>query len=288
MSEISIILVLISTIFHAIWNYIIKRSDHSEIVTFLLSFLGGIFVLPFAIYFLIHNPIPPIGWLYILLTIIIHSFYFITLSRVYLFNELSTGYPIARGTAIGLVPLLAIFIINESINLFSGIAILFIFLGVLSVGFGGINIKNINKAFSLKGFAYAIATGFFIALYSINDKKAMEYVHPVVFLFFVLSPSSISIYLINMKNTSIKNIADVFKREHSSVIIGAMSTLGAYLLVLFALQTTQVSYVSPLREIGIVMGAIFGYIFLKEKIYKVKILGILCIIIGAFMISVFS
>ena len=116
----------------------------------------------------------------------------------------------------------------------------------------------------------------------------MEYVHPVVFLFFVLSPSSISIYLINIKNTSIKNITDVFKREYSSVIIGAMSTLGAYLLVLFALQTTQVSYVSPLREIGIVMGAIFGYIFLKEKIYKVKIIGILCIIIGAFMISIFS
>ena len=159
MSEISIILVLISTIFHAIWNYIIKRSDHSEIVTFLLSFLGGIFILPFAIYFLIHNPIPLIGWLYILLTIIIHSFYFITLSRVYLFNELSTGYPIARGTAIGLVPLLAIFIINESINLFSGIAILFIFLGVLSVGFGGINIKNVKSLIDTDIIGYAFQRG---------------------------------------------------------------------------------------------------------------------------------
>lgn len=288
MTNIAILLVLISSGFHAYWNYIIRRSENPEISTFLVSLIGGLLIFPFAIYVYITSGVPNNGWWYILATVIIHAFYFFSLSRVYVKSELSTGYPIARGSAVGLVPLLAIILINEEINFFSAISIFLIFCGVVTVGLGTIKIRNIKQNVSYLSLFYALSTGFFIALYSIVDKKAVEIIDPIIFLFFVLAPSSLSVYFFNSRVRNFKNIYSIFKKQSISLLIGGLCTLTAYLLVLNAYKISQVSYVAPFREIGIVFGVLMGYFFLNEKVSKTKISGLVFILSGAFMISIFS
>ena len=230
MSSIAILLVLISSGFHAYWNYIIRRSENPEIATFLLSLIGGLLIFPFAIYVYLTSGVPTNGWWYIIATVIIHAFYFFFLSRVYLKSDLSTGYPIARGSAVGLVPLLAIILINEEINFFSAISIFLIFCGVISVGLGTVKIRNIKQNISYLSLFYALSTGFFIALYSIVDKKAVGIIDPIIFLFFVLAPSSLSIYFFNSKRRNFKDIYFIFKKQPVLLLIGGLCTLTAYFI----------------------------------------------------------
>ena len=54
------------------------------------------------------------------------------------------------------------------------------------------------------------------------------------------------------------------KFKGSSFIIG-IGSMGAYLMILFAYQLSDVSYVVATREIAAVIGAVFGFKFLNEK-----------------------
>ena len=81
-----------------------------------------------------------------------------------------------------------------------------------------------------------------------------------------------------------QTIAVWHKHKLYSAAIGLVSML-TYLLVLFALQTSQTSYVVALREISIVMGSILGMWVLKEESNKRKLLGIIVILIGAVIIK---
>ncbi len=48
----------------------------------------------------------------------------------------------------------------------------------------------------------------------------------------------------------------------------------------------KASYVTPIRETSIVIGAILGFMFLKEKASYNKLAGILAIVLGVILIKV--
>ena len=52
------------------------------------------------------------------------------------------------------------------------------------------------------------------------------------------------------------------------------------------LAEAKASYVTPIRETSIVIGAILGFLFLKEKATLNKIAGILSIVLGVILIKI--
>jgi len=58
-----------------------------------------------------------------------------------------------------------------------------------------------------------------------------------------------------------------------------------YSLILFALQFSRVSYIAPVREIGIVIGVLFGTLLLREPFGKGRAIGSCLIIAGLVLIS---
>ena len=63
------------------------------------------------------------------------------------------------------------------------------------------------------------------------------------------------------------------------VAAGVLAPL-AYVLVLIALTTSQVSYIGPAREVGIVLGAVLGVAFLREGFGASRISGSLLVVAG--------
>ena len=59
----------------------------------------------------------------------------------------------------------------------------------------------------------------------------------------------------------------------------------AYTLVLFAYKYSDVSLVTPLREVQTAIAAIMGIILLKEGIKLYKVIGVSLIVIGAVLIT---
>ena len=59
----------------------------------------------------------------------------------------------------------------------------------------------------------------------------------------------------------------------------------AYTLVLFAYKYSEVSLVSPLREVQTAIAAIRGIVLLKEELKLYKIIGVSLIVVGAVLIT---
>ncbi len=68
-------------------------------------------------------------------------------------------------------------------------------------------------------------------------------------------------------------------------IVGPGSVTG-YLIILFALQQTNASYIVAMREISVVIGSILGFIFLKERITVLKVVGMLFIVTGLVLVKI--
>lgn len=66
--------------------------------------------------------------------------------------------------------------------------------------------------------------------------------------------------------------------------LGALFSFLSYVLILSALQISQVSLIAPMREIGVVIGAMFGWFFLREKLEKMRVIGIILIFFGTIII----
>ena len=71
-----------------------------------------------------------------------------------------------------------------------------------------------------------------------------------------------------------------------SIVAAGMLAFTAYAIVLSVLQFSKVSYVSHVREFGIVFSVLLGAIVLKESLGKGRILGSIVITFGVFLIAI--
>jgi len=292
LNSLAIILVLFSALLHASWNFFIRGSKDPELSNSVIHIFRGFISLPIIfVYFLISEIPDLIGWIFIIGTSIIHILYFIFLGKSYKHGELSFVYPIARGLGIGLIPILGVTILNEEINFLGLISIFSIFVGVLLVG--GNKKSNIFLIFqSIQGrqflksraFVYSLLTGLTVSAYSVWDKQGVQYVDPLFYMSSMCLGSvvaGIGVYKYNYSHVSIKKI---LRENFLRNLLGALFSFLSYVLILSALQISQVSLIAPMREIGVVIGAMFGWFFLREKLEKMRVIGIILIFFGTIII----
>jgi len=131
---------------------------------------------------------------------------------------------------------------------------------------------------------YALVLGSIISSYTLLDKMCVSFVHPISFLFmvFCISAPIMTTYVLM---TDSPKLADALKHYKKYAVFIAVFRPGGYLLVLFAFQIGNVSYVAPLRECSVVVGAILGFVFLKEKATVQKCIGIAVIVTGLVLIK---
>ena len=106
----------------------------------------------------------------------------------------------------------------------------------------------------------------------------MEYY--IVLIIMTLIGSVASFFL--KKGSSFKNIVELFKNKY--VYIGGILYVLSALLNIYALKYLDYSVVLPLTSITYVWTLFISAIFLNEKINIKKIIGIMLIVGGAFLI----
>ena len=278
MPLIIIITVLISTFLHATWNFLIKKSNHPYEYVQLLAVVSGAISLPFAILFIFTDKFSISGIFLSILSGLIHVFYFYFLGTAYKKADLSFVYPIARGTAVALVPIVGMLLIKESVSIIALIGVVVVFFGIFTLG----NITHMKSVNSSDLFL-SLITGITVTSYTIVDKYAVSLINP----FFVFSISSflggfLSITLIDKR---INHFYLIAKNNLRIIFTVSLFSAVAYTLVLFAYKYSDVSLVTPLREVQTAIAAIMGIILLKEGIKLYKVIGVSLIVIGAVLIT---
>ncbi|WP_262420225.1 DMT family transporter [Flagellimonas meishanensis] len=279
-------LVLISIFTHAYWNYLIKRAKNKHIFTALSKLAEVlIFLFPAIYFFLVTNFQSEFLFLILIAGVITFLNYFF-LSSAYKYGDLSLVYPIARSSIIFL-PIIAFYFIGERIDTVGILAISLILLGTFVMhmeSFDRPGIRTIFKNIGNKGSMYAVLAAFTVACYTIWDKISISRMQPFLYFYLYTFIVAILYNAIAFYKFEKDEIKTEWQLNRWRIIKVGFFNSFTYILVLIALTTSKASYVGGLRQLSIVIGAFFGFRFLKEKLGTPRLVGILISILGVCLI----
>ena len=288
MTGLSLVLVLVSALAHASWNFLLKRSQDQEVFLWCLLAVTAVLLAPLGVFLFWKFPFGGQGWLLVGVTVALHAVYFVLLGRSYASGDLSLVYPIARGTGPVLVPILAVVILGETIAFPAILGIAAVVAGIYTVSlWGNFRALAAHPLALLKnpGTRYAVLTGLTITCYAIVDKVGVSRVQPFLYLYLMTLGSVLMISPYILATKGVSAIRREFRFNPGTVVVAGLLTFLAYGLVLTAFSLSRVSYVAPAREVGIVIGVLLGMIFLKEPFGTGRLLGSGIIVAGLALIA---
>jgi len=289
MSTIAIGLVLISALFHALRSLFTKESGDKQIFLWLYSIFALLFFSPLFFYFLYRVGInDPAAYAWCAGSGFIHFLYWLFLTSAYKEGDLSHVYPIMRSSP-ALVLVIAVFLLGEQVSAQGVTGILLVAVGVYIINMK--QISGVELLAPVKSIAHDRSTRFAfltlisVAFYSIVDKMAVNYIHPILFAFLHLF-CGMCYYTFFIVFT--KNVAQI-KNEWNSravrIIMSGIIGIVGYALILVAFTVERVSYIVGLRQTSIVFAVLMGSHILKEKHHGIRLTGALIIFAGGFLIS---
>ena len=266
------LVVLSAALMHAAWNSILQQSKNS----FLESFNLGIWKIPLTFCLVIILPLPDKNsWPFIICSVFIHFIYTYTLVYSYKFNDLTKVYPIFRGTPPLIILLLGFLFLNESVSSLGWIAVIITSIGILSLSLTGKQLER-NSLISISFVTISIVSYSIIdglgARASLNSFSYLSWVFLIHWSIYVVFISKVHGW---------KECIDYTKSNIIKGFIASIISFLGYSLILWAMTKAPIAYVVALRETSIIFVGIIGWLFLSEKLSKIKILSIIIIALGA-------
>lgn len=288
MTALALALVLLSAFCHAAWNLLLKRAGHHEVFVWGMQVTISLLLAPVGILLYLRHPIAPPGYWLVLATIAMHVAYFILLGRGYARGDLSLVYPIARGIGPMLVPVLAVLTLGERVALPAALGIVSVILGIYLVSWWGRFREILDNPLALLrdgGIRYALMTGLVITVYTLVDKRGVGHVQPFLYMYLMTLGVAIGMTPYILRNYPLALVRREWQANFRPIIAAGLLVFLAYGLVLTAFSLSQVSYVAPAREIGIVIGVLLGIFILKEPLGRGRLVGSGFIVLGLALIA---
>ena len=263
MTAFALALVLASAVAHATWNLFAKRASGGAPFLWLAFALSIPLYAPIAIAVLIVSGarVGPVEMLWMFVNAALNVAYGIFLLRGYRAGDLSVVYPLARGTGPVLALVGAVLLFGERPTPLAIGGAIAIVLGVLALTGDPRKLRQRGVGVAV---GYALLTGVTIAAYTLWDKRGVSglLIPPVVyewganvFRALILTPLAVSRW---------EDVQVEWAANRAAVLAVASLSPLAYILVLSALAISPVSYVAPVREIGILIGVLIGARTLAE------------------------
>jgi drug/metabolite transporter (DMT)-like permease len=250
--------VLLAAILHASWNAMLHGNrDRYLSMTWMSIVIAIVSTLVVAVL-----PLPAAGaWPFIIASGLVHIVYNMSLIRSYRRSDLSVAYAIARGSSPLLVTSGAALFAREAISPIHALGIALISGGILTLAL-------LDKHVSRADMLAALSTGAIIALYTVIDGlgvrqsggQAVAYT-AWMFMFYWLMP------VLFVASRGLPALLSPIRTHPASVgtsLVGGLVSIGAYGIVIWAMQSGAMGGVSALRETSVVFAALIGRLFLGE------------------------
>jgi drug/metabolite transporter (DMT)-like permease len=252
--------VLFAAVTHASWNAIAHNLS-DKLVAFTLISGGGAVI---GGLLLSVSALPHAGaWPFLVVSGLIHVAYQLLLMRSFSLGDFGQTYPIARGTAPLVVTVVAAVFLHESLDGRQTAGVVASSAGLLGVALWGI--RGGGRKPHGKAIAAALATGLSIAAYTIVDgvgvRKSGTSLGYLAWLM-ILEGLLIPAYALYARRGRL--VADL-RPKAALGLLGALLSLVAYGLVLWAQTRADLAPVAALRESSIIVGAAIGTVFFKER-----------------------
>lgn len=282
MSATAITLILIAAVAHASWNLFSKQAAQTGAISFiwLAATAATLLYIPvIAIAWAggwLH--LTALGWVFMAGTGVLESAYFVFLQSGYRLGDLSLVYPVGRGTGALLAAVAGIAFLGERPGPVAIGGIIAIVAGIALIGApartpgpeaagagasAGAAAPAVAPAVG-PAIGFAIATGVFIASYTLWDRYAVATLGTSALLQgYATFPFMAVVFALPARRAKDRT-ALVWHRYRAQVAGAAVLMPLAYILVLAALAFTAVSVVAPAREVSVLFGVLMGGRLLGE------------------------
>ena len=202
-----------------------------------------------------------------------------TLLWIFYFKALDTGdvskvTPIDK-TSIVITLILSMIFLHEKITIIKVISIIFILIGTLLT----VNKKTTNEK-NNKWILYSILTAIFTSTTTIISKIGLNDIDSVLATFI----RTVIVFIILMFIVIIKKkyvyLKDISKKSLRYVIYSGITNTLSWLFYFASLKDGETSIVFTIEKLSIVVTILLSVIFLKEKLNRKQIIGIIIIVIA--------
>lgn len=282
-------LVLASTVAHAYWNFLVRRSGGgqpfvglskiAEVVLFAPAFL--LWALPAARGLLAAWPVIVVGALLTLAN-------YVALARAYRAGDLAVVYPVARGGVLLFLPPLGFLAFGERPSAAGWAALACIVAGIAVLQLPALSraaVAALGPRLRDPAVAYALAAALATAGYTVWDKRAVRTLPAFAYFYAytVLVAAAYAAYLLARHPRA--ELRAEWRAHRWPIVQVAACNTAAYLLVLLALRDGTSSYVVAVRQLSIAIGALLGWRLLGEGMGAARRLGVALIVAGCLLVA---
>ena len=252
------------------------RTGHDRLLT--ISVMSGTMALV-AIPFCVLLPLPEQeAWPYLAGSSVLQVGYSLFLVAAYRQGDLSSVYPVIRGTVPLLVTAGGFIFAGQRLPPVAVVGVLLVAVGVMSLAFRGRRPPRSSMVF-------AVSTGIIIAAYNVVDAQGVTATgHPLTYAAWICLTygSMLALTFLIIRRPLLE---DLRRREIGAAALGGLLSLVAYVAVICAFALGPAGPITALRETSVIFAALIGHQFLHEKLTPSRAIACLTVAAGAICLA---
>jgi drug/metabolite transporter (DMT)-like permease len=264
---------------HAAWNLLVKRTSQTGPA---FVWLCGLVTLPLSVALLIWSGLRGslgTAWWSGLVSMLLHTTYAVTLQKAYGAGEFSTVYPVSRGVAPVLVTVAAIPWQGwPAAKAWGGVVL--VVCGVLVMD--GLH-RHRRRGMAL-GLGLGLAVATCTAAYTLWDGFAMTSLGANLVPYLAVANVAQIVMLSTILASRRSELRAVLGQWRPAIPI-AILTPASYGLVLLALSVASVGTVAIGRTLNVVLGAVAGFVVLRERLSLTRIAGLAAVVASVLIVT---
>lgn len=275
--------VLLAALLHATWNSLVKGSQ-DKYVGMLLIALGHV---PPGVIFVFFAPLPGMDVLpWLGASLALHLGYQIFLAASYRVGDLTTVYPIARGSAPLFVTMVSLTVLDVDLSWWQVGSVGLLILGLLLLSYDRLGTNKRQWTVVI----LALVTGGFIASYSIVDglgARKMGYALAYWGWVAIGNGALMTLWMLLFQPTSMAKVR-LSSQNLTTLLLGGGASYLAYGIVTWAFTQAPIAVITALRETSVIFALLIGLIFLRERSTPMKIVACSMTVVGVICLRITS
>lgn len=272
-------LLLTAAALHAAWNLLLKRAPDRQLIVWWAVIVSALCLLPVLA---LRPALPAIGWRFALASAVVETAYFVSLTAAYRVADFSLVYPIARGAAPALLAVAAVLLLHERLSVGGVAGLGAIVAGLWLVAGTGRATGGPRPA---RGVALALLVALCIATYSTIDGAAVRRVDAATYTGAMFLLAAVVFTPVTIRWYGWPALLGALRTRAGLIIVVGLLQAVAYLLVLYVYARAPVAYAGAIRESSIVLGALAGWLWLRESFGARRVGGALVTCAGIALIA---
>jgi multidrug transporter EmrE-like cation transporter len=269
------LLALAAAALHAGWNLIVKTSDDRELAAWGQFLAGSLLFLPILLY--VGLPPGP-AWWFLIGSGLAHLVYVEGLVRAYHHGDFSFAYPLARGGGALVGALLGAALLDDNLEPMAWAALAVVAAGLISL---------VRPGATRASIGWASFTALIIGGYTAIDTAGVRRVGEGAGRRFgygiaLTVCAAAALTVVGIARGRGGELVSMMRTRWPLVLLSGLCLTGAYSLVLVAVSIPGVDlgYVATLRESAVVIGALVGWVFLKERLGGARLVSSAVVLAG--------